>query len=97
MTIKEALQSIIEDGIELGAGDYVDYEALVIAADALRKQIPQNPRKVVRVWSDGHIRYNDYYCPSCSKQQKCDYGKRRVENGWFCERCGQKLTWLEVE
>lgn len=37
MTENEALKSIIEDGIELGAGDYVELEALKVAAKALEE------------------------------------------------------------
>lgn len=37
MTENEAFKSIIEDGIELGAGDYVEFEALKVAANALQE------------------------------------------------------------
>lgn len=37
MTENEALKSIIQDGIELGAGDYVELEALKVAAKALEE------------------------------------------------------------
>lgn len=37
MTYAEARRDIIENGIELGAGDFVDVEALAVAADALDK------------------------------------------------------------
>lgn len=37
MTIKEALISIVEDGISLGAGDYVELEALKVAKIVLEK------------------------------------------------------------
>lgn len=37
MTESEALKTIIEDGIELGAGDYVEIEALKVAAKALEE------------------------------------------------------------
>lgn len=37
MTENEALKSIIQDGIELGAGDYVEFEALKVAAKALEE------------------------------------------------------------
>jgi hypothetical protein len=39
MTIEEALASIVGDGINLGAGDFVDVEALKVAADVLHKVI----------------------------------------------------------
>lgn len=37
MTIKEALDDIITSGINLGAGDFVDLEALEVAASVLEK------------------------------------------------------------
>lgn len=39
MTQEEALKSIKEDGIELGAGDYVELDALKVAASALEMQM----------------------------------------------------------
>ena len=39
MTVEEALKSIVEDGIELGAGDYVPLETLKVAAKALEEYI----------------------------------------------------------
>lgn len=37
MTVEEARKEIIESGIKLGAGDYVDIEALEVAAKALEE------------------------------------------------------------
>ena len=39
MTIKEALKFIEEDGINLGAGDYVEHDALKVAGAVLRKVV----------------------------------------------------------
>lgn len=39
MTEKEALKEIVENGIELGAGDFVDVKALKVAKKALESQI----------------------------------------------------------
>lgn len=36
MTIEEAIKDIQEDGIDLGAGDYVDIEALKIAVEVMK-------------------------------------------------------------
>ena len=36
MTIEEAIKNIQEDGIDLGAGDYVDIEALKIAVETMK-------------------------------------------------------------
>ena len=39
MTVEEALKSIIEDGIELGGGDYIPFETLKVTAKALEEYI----------------------------------------------------------
>lgn len=36
MTIEEAIKDIQEDGINLGAGDYVDVEALKVAVETMK-------------------------------------------------------------
>ena len=36
MTIEEAIKNIQEDGIDLGAGDYVDIEALKVAVETMK-------------------------------------------------------------
>lgn len=36
MTIEEAIKNIQEDGINLGAGDYVDMEALKVAVETMK-------------------------------------------------------------
>ena len=40
MTAHEAIKDIVENGIDLGAGYYVNVEALKVAVSALEKQIP---------------------------------------------------------
>ena len=36
MTIEEAIKDIQEDGIDLGAGDYVDVDALKVAVEVMK-------------------------------------------------------------
>ncbi len=80
MTREEAIKDIIESGIELGAGDYVDIEALKIAIADMEKQIP----KAV-------INQDEFYdyaeCPNCKSPARdflgCLYG--------YCRECGQRL------
>ena len=36
MTIEEAIKDIQENGIDLGAGDYVDIEALKVAVETMK-------------------------------------------------------------
>lgn len=89
MTEQEALKDIIESGIELGAGDYVEVEALKVAVVALEKQIPKKPIKLkanedikigAGTWKAGTIVYK---CP------RCDSFISRSSN--YCDKCGQAL------
>ena len=48
MTVKQAFDSIVEDGIALGAGDFVDPEALEVAAVILAKLLRGHLVEVVR-------------------------------------------------
>lgn len=91
MTNQEALKSIIEDGINLGAGDYIEYDALVLAKEALEKQIP---KKI-----DFEMNFGD-----CTSRFICGCGKRIVVNHDrgvmdnhnapnYCPNCGQALNW----
>ena len=67
MTLEEALSSIENDGIRLGAGDFVDVEALKVAADVLRKAIESNP--VIPGHDDRYniaeMSYNNGYAKGC--------------------------------
>ena len=48
MAAEDALKSIVSDGIELGAGDYVELEALKIAREALERQIEINNMALIQ-------------------------------------------------
>lgn len=89
MTCKEAIKDIVENGIELGAGDFIDVEALKIAVSALEKQIPKKP-----------IKYDKYYykCPVCD----IDIGVNEEDltiyeetPPYYCQNCGQALDWSD--
>lgn len=86
MDAQEALRRIVEDGIELGGGDFVEVEALKVAADALKKQIPKRPSYSGDGYADGHLVYDTYECPNCGKQYEVDY-----DDYDYCPNCGQKL------
>lgn len=85
MTNQEALKSIVEDGINLGAGDYVELEALILAKEALEKQIPKKPIIVV---NDVIFYEFDGKCPNC--------GRGLYEKEHHC-KCGQSLDWWSEE
>ena len=101
MTENEAFKSIIEDGIELGAGDYVEFEALKVAAKALEEiqkyrvigtvEECQEARERQRAKKPVNLEYvrDDYSwtgeCPHCRAYVS--------ENTRYCLICGQKLDW----
>lgn len=82
MTNQEALDDLRDNGINLGAGDFVDVESLKIAAEALEKQIP----KKVNISLRGTTDYNtSCHCPAC----RSIVGNNRA----YCSSCGQALYW----
>lgn len=86
MDAQEALRKIVEDGIELGGGDFVEVEALKVTADALKKQIPRRPSYFGDGYADGYLVYDTYECPNCGKQYEVDY-----DDYDYCPNCGQRL------
>lgn len=96
MDWKEALTEIQEDGIRLGAGDYVGVEALKIAVLALERQIPKSILKK----TEADREFLDYNCPNCKTtlQQKMKKAKRTTIFKYkHCIFCGQALDWNECE
>lgn len=92
MTYKEARKDIIESGIELGGGDYVELEALRVAVEALDKQIPKAPQMKAYPGFDPDVA-SHLACPTCGEG---------VTNYWapgtkpkHCQFCGQALDWGE--
>lgn len=87
MTYKEAKIDLIESGIELGAGDFVDFEALKIAVVALDKQIPQRPINLSNAPLDGYCAI--FRCPRCKGRLKMK------SKGAYCDKCGQAIDWSD--
>lgn len=87
MTYKEAKIDLIESGIELGAGDFVDFEALKIAVVALDKQIPQRPINLSNAPLDAYCAI--FRCPRCKGRLKMK------SKGAYCDKCGQALDWSD--
>lgn len=91
MTTQEALKDIIQSGIKLGAGDYVDVEALKVAVVALEKQMPKKPDYEGDGFDeDGYLIYDTWICPNCGKHYEVDYDDYN-----FCPECGQALDWSD--
>ena len=89
MTVKEAFFSIVEDGIAKGAGDFVDPEALEVAAVVMAKAIRGLLVEVVRCkdckWYENGKSY-DAYCnhPTdgmnySAENDFCSYGERKED------------------
>lgn len=84
MSPEEALIDITRDGIELGAGDFIDVEALKVAAKALEKQIKAKPVIVT-------LQNVDYpKCPKCGRVLWPSSEK-------YCATCGQCILWEAKE
>ena len=93
MTAQEAIKDIVENGIKLGAGYYVNVEALKVAVSTLEKQIPKNPIKLkaeqdIKIgegtWKAGTTVYK---CPCCNSF--ISYSSN------YCPKCGRALDWSD--
>lgn len=84
MTYEEALTSVMNDGINLGAGDYLPIETLYKCKEALEKQMPKKP---IRSEYNGKC-----WCPSCNSEDEMD-----IYYTSFCPDCGQALDWSDAE
>lgn len=63
-------------------------ESVKVAINALEKQIP---KKVV-------TEKNIYLCPNCGANVETDCGDDMLDYRLnFCDNCGQKLDWSELE
>ncbi len=88
MTPKEALKRI-EQHIEVHSkkepfAHYIN-EALMIAVNALEKQIPKEP-KIVKVHDISNYKYGD-----------CECGEHICDDEKYCSNCGQAIDWGDTE
>lgn len=87
MTYEEALASLIADGIELGAGDYIPMETLEICKESLEKQIPKKP---FLMFCDSDN--TEYICDECGcALTGC------IDTPSYCPWCGQAIDWRKAE
>ena len=68
-------------------------QALVMAINALEKQIPKKPtpidcEKYMDTVKNALFLKGAYWCPNCNHVVKC---------GTYCSDCGQKLDWSDGE
>lgn len=91
MTENEALKSIVEDGIELGAGDYVEFEALKVAAKALEEIQKYRAIGTVEECREAtekqrRLEIEEFgICPLCYY----DFGYEKAN---YCPNCGHALA-----
>ena len=89
MTKKEALNDIIENGINLGAGDFVSLEALKVAAEAL-----QEPERMKGRWEEFDYD-NSYRCTACGEIWTLSDGTPEENNMNYCSFCGADMRGKE--
>ena len=88
MTNEEAIKNINALNAVCGQKGLYDAEfenALALAIDALKRQIPRKP--IIRKTEDyfGYVKY--ILCPNC---EKVEFG---FNQPCFCELCGQAIDW----
>ena len=84
MTAQEAIKDIVENGIELGAGDYVNVEALKVAILALEKQIP------CKLAPKSSKKAELPVCGKCNGIMDLMQGELN-----YCPNCGKKIDWSD--
>lgn len=89
MTKKEALNDIIENGINLGAGGFVSLEALKVAAEAL-----QEPEQMKGRWEEFDYD-NSYRCTACGEIWTLNDGTPEENNMNYCSFCGADMRGKE--
>ena len=87
MTYEEAIKNINALNAVCGQKDLYDAEfenALVLAIDALEKQVPKKPLHM----------HKNYYCPIC-KEDGWMLWDDAIPNDMdkYCGKCGQAIDW----
>ena len=96
MTPQEAIQRIKQHNeIHSKVEKFAIYitEALNMAIEALKKQIPKKPDYWGDGYADGVLCYDYAKCPVCERDFECDI------NDWgckYCADCGQALDWSDM-
>ena len=93
MKVQEAIKAIKikEMQIECKATRMLEFcEGLVMAEEALEKQIPKKPYLEGDGYADGQLVYDTWICPCCEKHYEVDY-----EEYDHCPNCGQAIDWSE--
>lgn len=88
MTYEEGIKNIKALNAVCGQKDFYDAEfenALALAIDALKRQIPKKP--IIREAEDSFGYVKHILCPNC---EKVEFG---YEHPCFCRICGQAIDW----
>ena len=93
MTKQEALKSLKFEVYEEGHCSYIE-EELDIAIDALEKQIAKKPTVLI---NDKDVRIGNILFKKGVKTYKCVCGYWITLTQEYCNHCGQKIDWSEVE
>ena len=83
MNIRKVIKYLKESKCDQKQGEnYQQYHNSVLntAIEALEKQIPKKPEKILKAFE---YRFGD--CPNCNKSSDVNYK--------YCKNCGQKLDW----
>lgn len=75
MRYKEAIEILTHQNEDL----YLEDEAIEIAIECIKMQIPRKP-----------IRCRNVYCPTCDSEDSMD-----ILWTDYCPNCGQRLDWSE--
>ena len=86
MTESEALKDIKENILPCVGG-----KSLVVAINALEKQIPKKPNIEGDGYADGQLVYDTWICPCCENHYEIDY-----DNYDYCPNCGQHIDRSEL-
>ena len=92
MEAKEAIERIEEHNRIHFAKEYPRAmkitDALIMAVEALQKQIPLEPYYSGDGYWNGELVYDTWTCPNCSKSYEVDY-----DDYAYCPNCGQRIKW----
>lgn len=100
MTIKEALDNIVTSGINLGAGDFVDPEALEVAASVLEKmqwisvkdRLPEIKQDVLMCFDSGNMAVGFWY----DGDEDITFWCANTDDGWYTDCDCMPLYWMPL-
>lgn len=100
MTIKEALDDIVTSGINLGAGDFVDPEALEVAARVLEKmqwtsvedRLPEIKQDVLMYFDSGNMAVGFWH----DGDEDITFWCANTDDGWYTDCDCMPLYWMPL-